>query len=203
VTPSRPDSAVAELAALEQQVRQLRESLAKSNEDLSRLQAHTADLQSQVEAASAENQRLSSAGQDLKKSLADADQTLESLRAELKRNTDRVAQLEANNARLKDETTAGKQSAAQIGQTMSELQEIFRRREMYLNNILRRYKEITEQYRAMSGVLDSRRDREAAPVSTTEISRIQNAIALAEDDLKQINALNAQSQRLQKKLPVK
>ena len=74
---------------------------------------------------------------------------------------------------------------------------------MYLNNILRRYREITEQYRAMSGVLDSRRDREAAPVGSTEIARIQNAIALAEEDLKQIDALNAQAARLEKKLPVR
>jgi hypothetical protein len=74
---------------------------------------------------------------------------------------------------------------------------------MYLNNILRRYREITEQYRAMSGVLDSRRDREAAPVRSTEIGRIQNAIALAEEDLKQIDALNAQAARIEKKLPSK
>ena len=74
---------------------------------------------------------------------------------------------------------------------------------MYLNNILRRYREITEQYHAMAGVLDSRRDREAAPVNNTEISRIQNAISLADEDLKQINALNAQASRLEKKLPVK
>jgi len=39
------------------------------------------------------------------------------------------------------------------------------------------------------------------PVSSAEISRIQNAISLAEEDLKQIYALNAQAQRLQKKLP--
>jgi hypothetical protein len=55
----------------------------------------------------------------------------------------------------------------------------------------------------MSGVLDIRCDCAAAPVSGTEIARIQNTIALAEEDLKQINALNAQAQHLQKKLPEK
>jgi hypothetical protein len=114
-----------------------------------------------------------------------------------------MAQVESANARLKEDAALNSQSAAELRQTATDLEALFRRREMYLNNILRRYHEITEQYRAMSGVLDSRRDREAAPVNTTEISRIQNAIALADEDLKQINALNAQASRLEKKLPVK
>jgi hypothetical protein len=40
-------------------------------------------------------------------------------------------------------------------------------------------------------------------VGGTEIARIQNAIALAEEDLKQIDALSAQSSRLEKKLLAK
>ena len=48
-------------------------------------------------------------------------------------------------------------------------------------------------------VLERLIDRD--PANSAEISRIQNAIALAEEDLKQIYALNAQAQRLQKKLP--
>lgn len=92
--------------------------------------------------------------------------------------------------------------AAETQQTVSDLENIFRRREIYLNNILRRYREITEQYRARSGVQDGR-GRAANPLSSAEISRIQNSLDLAEDDLKQLTALSAQAQRLQKKLPVK
>jgi hypothetical protein len=55
----------------------------------------------------------------------------------------------------------------------------------------------------MSGVMASRRDRDVAPVGTTEIARIQNAISQAEEDLKQIDALTAQASRLEKKLPAK
>jgi hypothetical protein len=84
-------------------------------------------------------------------------------------------------------------------QNVSDLDGLFRRREMYLNNILRRYREITEQYRALSGV-NASRDHGAATVGSAEISRIQNSIALAEEDLKQISALSAQVSRLEKKL---
>jgi chromosome segregation ATPase len=191
------------LAAAEQQATHMRDALGQSSAEVARLQARVSELQNGVENATEENRRLASAAEELKRSLADANQTIETIRAELKSNSGRMAQIESANARLKDEASATGQSAAQLKQTTSDLEGLFRRREMYLNNILRRYREITEQYRAMSGVLTSRRDRESAPVGGTEIARIQNAIALAEEDLKQIDALSAQSSRLEKKLLAK
>ena len=190
------------LAAAGQHVQRLRETLAQSSADITRLQAKVTDLESRIENVTADNHRLSTELDDGRRNLADASQTIETLRSQLKTNAGYVADLETANSRLKEEAATGKQSAVQTQQTVSDLEGVFRRREMYLNDILRRYKEITEQYRAMSGVRDSR-DREAAPVSSAEISRIQNTIALAEEDLKQIYALNAQAQRLQKKLPAK
>ena len=190
-----PSSSVAE-----EQAQRLRESLAQSTAETARLEARISDLQSQIETATVENRRLSAAGDELKRNLADANQTIDNIRAELKTAADRITQLENASVRVDQDAVAGKQSAAQMKQNVSDLEGIFRRREMYLNNILRRYKEVTEQYRALSGVLDSRRDRDAAPVNGTEISRIQNTIALAEEDFKQINALNVQASRLEKKL---
>jgi len=194
-TVTGPSSSVAE-----EQAQRLRESLAQSTAETARLEARIADLQSQIETATTENRRLSAAGDELKRNLADASQTIDNIRAELKTAADRITQLENASAKVNQDAAAGKQSAAQMKQNVSDLEGIFRRREMYLNNILRRYKEVTEQYRALSGVLDSRRDRDAAPVNGTEISRIQNTIALAEEDFKQINALNVQASRLEKKL---
>ena len=200
--PPNGPAAAAALSASEQRAEQLRESLAQATKEADRLQARVSDLQGQVESAATDNRRLTAAAEESKKSLAEAEQTVETLRAELKANNARVAQLDSMNAKLKEEAAAGKQSSSQIQQIVSELEGIFRRREMYLNNILRRYREITEQYRAMSGVIGSR-DREAATGSSAEISRIQNSIALAEEDLKQISALSAQVSRLEKKLQAK
>jgi chromosome segregation ATPase len=200
-TPSTPSTGAEALAAAEQQATRMRELLGQSSAEVARLQSRVSELQSGVENATEENRRLAAAAEELKRSLADANQTIETIRAELKSNSGRMAEIESANAKLKEQANASGQSAAQLKQTSSDLEGVFRRREMYLNNILRRYREITEQYRAMSGVLDSRRDREAAPVHGTEIGRIQNAIALAEEDLKQIDVLNAQAARLEKKLP--
>ncbi len=198
--PSAPPAGAEALAASEQQAARMREALGQSSAEVARLQSRVSELQAGVENATEENRRLAAAAEELKRNLADANQTIETIRAELKSNSGRMAEIESANARLKEQAALSGQSAAQLKQTSSDLEGLFRRREMYLNNILRRYREITEQYRAMSGVLDSRRDREAAPVRSTEIGRIQNAIALAEEDLKQIDALNAQAARLEKKL---
>jgi regulator of replication initiation timing len=198
-----PDAATAEaLAAEEQQVRRLSDSLAQSTAEAAQLQAKVTDLESQGASAAEENRRLSGALEQERKNLEDGRQAMEALRAQSKTDAGRVTDLESLNARLKAEAAAGRQSAAETQQTVSDLENIFRRREMYLNNILRRYREITEQYRAMSGVQDGR-DRAATPLSSAEISRIQNSLALAEDDLKQLTTLSAQAQRLQKKLPAR
>jgi chromosome segregation ATPase len=185
----------------EEETQRLRESLTQSTAETARLEARIAELRSQIETITAENRAVSAAGEELKRNLAEANQTIDQIRAELKTDVERITQLENSAAKANQEAAAGKQSATQVKQTVSDLEGIFRRREMYLNNILRRYKEVTEQYRALSGVLDSRRDRDAAPVNGTEISRIQNTIAQAEEDLKQINALNVQASRLEKKFP--
>jgi DNA repair exonuclease SbcCD ATPase subunit len=201
--PRPPRSAPEALAVAEQRVRELQASLAQSNSDVARIEARTSDLQSRADAAAAENHRMSVEQESGVRDLAAANQAIETLRAELKTTTGRLAQLETDNARSKQDGASAKQSATQLDQTVSDLEDVFRRREMYLSNILRRYREITEQYRSLSGVMDSRRDRPSAPASSPEISHIQNAITLTEEDLRQIHALDAQAERLEKKLPSK
>lgn len=203
VSPRAPRSAPEALAVAEQRARQLQESLAQSNSEVAHLQAQTSELESRAETATAEARRLSAEQETTNKDLAAAGQATETLRAELKATTVRLTQLESDGARWRQDGAAAKQSLTQLDQTVSDLEDVFRRREMYLNSILQRYREITEQYRALSGVGDSRRDRPSAPLSSPEISHIQNAITLTEEDLRQIHSLDAQVQRLEKKLPTK
>jgi chromosome segregation ATPase len=203
VSPRAPLSTPEALAVAEQHARQLQESLAQSNSEVAHLQAITSELQSRTDAATSEAHRLSAAQETANKDLAAASQAMETLRAELQTTTAKLTQLETDSARWKQDGASAKQSLAQLNQTVSDLEDVFRRREMYLSNILQRYREITEQYRALSGVGDSRRDRQSAPVSSPEISHIQNAIALTEEDLRQIHSLDAQVQRLEKKLSTK
>ena len=197
----RNSTDVENLVASEREIQQLRDNLSQAHRDVARLETQVSDLEAENRRLAADSQRLAGAAEDLKVNLAEANRIVASLRTEMQVNQDRVTQLVSENSRLLQDNTAGKQSAGELHKVATDLEEIFRRRQMYLNNILRRYKEVTEQYRSLSGVMDSRRDREAVPVSSAEISRIQNAISMAEEDLKQISALNTQAQRLEKKLP--
>jgi chromosome segregation ATPase len=179
----------------------LRETLALARADVARLDALNANLQSEIKTLTADNRRVNAAREDLEQIVTDANQTIRALRAELSANDVRLARLESASARLQERATMGKQSEADLHKSIVEIEGIFRRREMYLNNILTRYKEITEQYRALSGVRDGRPDGEALRSTNAEISRIQNTISLAEEDLKQIQVLTGQAASLQRKLP--
>jgi len=45
-----------------------------------------------------------------------------------------------------------------------------------------------------------RQDQQITPWNSAEVSRIESAISSAEDDLRQLDALNAQASLLEKKL---
>jgi hypothetical protein len=82
----------------------------------------------------------------------------------------------------------------------ASLQSLDRRRDAHLTSITRRYRDITGQFRTMSAMLDSTRDGSSSAFSDAALMRIQNAISLADDDLRQLNELNAQASQLEKKL---
>ena len=146
-----------------------------------------------------DNKRLSASEADLTPNLAAANQAVDALQKELKSRSDRVTQIEIAYQKLRDQSGASAKKMEQVQQLVAELQDIHQRREVYLNNILRRYKQITEQYRSISGVLESQRT-DAPAAGSADLARIQDSIAMAEDDLRQLTNLNAQALRLQKKI---
>src|SRR5208283_5336224 len=111
--------------------------------------------------------------------------------------------LEADNAKLKTDTTAVNTRAADLAQITASLQDIDRRRDVYLTSILRRYRDLTGEFHAMSSMLDTSHDPSSGACSGAVLSRIQNAVGLAEDDLRQLNELNARAQKLEKQLAQK
>ena len=184
-------------------VRQLKEDLSAAQAAASHSETKAMELEGQVEKSAAENKQLLAVNADLTDQLSTANHLAEALRAELKTNTDRLLQVEVANRKLSDEAGTHNRRLSDGQKVFSELQTLHRRREVYLTNLVNRYRDITEQYRRVSGVLDNRRDHEVGGAGAAEVGRIQNAISAAEDDLRQIGNLNAQIQRLQKLLPAK
>jgi ABC-type uncharacterized transport system ATPase subunit len=131
--------------------------------------------------------------------LSAANNAVNALEKELKSSRDRVTQVELAYQKLRDQSGTDAHKLSDIQQLAAELQSIHKRREVYLNGILRRYRQITEQYRSLSGVMQAQRT-DAPAAGSADLSRIQDSIAMAEDDLRQLNNLNAQALLIQKKM---
>ena len=183
----------------------MRENLDAANRSASEWQGRATELQTRLEELTEEQKRLAANVSDLTGQLESSRRRVEAKEAELGRTMEQLVNLEAANKKLRDDANAAGQKASQLLRTSTELQQVYRRRESYLNTVTSRYREVTDQYRAFASVLENRRGPEGTPgagisIAGPELTRIQNSIALAEEDLKQITALNAQALRLQRKL---
>ncbi|MBI3667778.1 MAG: hypothetical protein HY236_16365 [Acidobacteria bacterium] len=179
----------------------LRENLAAAQASISNFEARIAELEAERQKTAEENKRLAVSQTELADQLAGARRTIETMEKESMAKDERLFQVEFSRKKQQQETATGEQKAAQMAKLAAELQEIHRRREVYLRSILSRYREVTEQYRSLSAVLETRATHEGGPTpGTGQLSRIQNAIALAEEDLRQLESLNAQAQLVQRKL---
>jgi chromosome segregation ATPase len=187
-------------------------TIKRLNRELSEAQANIMGLQAQLFNSGEESEKaLASANERHQKEQADFEsrldalkQELESAQAELQASRQRLAALEADNAKLKTDTSTGAARAAELARTVADLQDLDSRREAYLTSIMRRYRDITSQFRAMSGMLGSTRDSNTtSPFTDAALTRIQNAVSAAEDDLRQLTELNGQARQLEKKLTKK
>jgi len=186
-------------------VRALRDSLWAANQSIADSQAKTAELQTQLDQLREDQKRQSAIETNLNEQLASSKRLIEAKDTELSEKNGQLAQLETANRKLSADSSAAGQKASQTLKYSDELQEIYRRREAALNTLIDRYKDVTEQYRAFASVLENRRGPEGTAgngIATAgpELGRIQNTISMAEEDLRQLNTLNAQAIRVQKKL---
>jgi chromosome segregation ATPase len=180
-------------------VQRLKLSLADANASVARLESRADEAEAQIRNLSLDNKRLAGSEADLKENLAAANTTLDVLQKELKSSRDGATQVQIAYQKLRDQSGGDAQKIAQLQELATELQDIHQRREVYLNSILRRYKQITEQYRSMAGVLQTQRT-DAPAAGSADLARIQDSIAMAEEDLRQLNNLNAQARLIQKKM---
>lgn len=173
----------------------LEEGLAAANSKASTLEARNRELESGIEKLNAESQRLLGSEADLKERLAGTNRIVEAMQAEVKGRADRITQLDIENRTLREENRRFTERFAQTSNLTRDLDDINRRRDTLLNQVQRRYRDLTDQFRMVAG----RSDREGLGSGGGDLSRLQHAISLAEEDLRQLNALNAQAARLQQR----
>ncbi|MGO8734813.1 MAG: hypothetical protein ACLQVM_18710 [Terriglobia bacterium] len=200
-SPAPPGDNHAALAHRDATIEQL-------NRELSEAQANVMGLQAQL-LNSSEEQEKALAGAEERRQKEQADwqsqldalkQDLESAQAELQASRQRVANLVADNAKLGSDNSAASARTAGLARVITDLQDLDRRRDAHLTSLMRRYRDVTSQFRAMGGMLDSSHEPNSSAFSDAALTRIQNTVSLADDDLRQLSELNAQARELEKKL---
>lgn len=136
--------------------------------------------------------------EEYKEKLAGQSRVLEALQAELKTRNERLVQLETANLLLHKQNRQAEDESARQRALLRELEEINRRRENTLVAVMRRYRELADQFRALA--VQPAGPGEAGATQASELSRVQSALAMTEDDLRQLTSLNAQAARLQRQL---
>ncbi|GIU75059.1 MAG: hypothetical protein KatS3mg004_2146 [Bryobacteraceae bacterium] len=172
--------------------------LAETQTALTEMKSRVAELEASMERASAENRRLEAAEAALREELENTRRIVQAMEAEIRAKNERLAQMETTLRRTREELSALAQRNASTSQILNELSDINRRRENTVTSLQRRYRDITDQLRALAVRLDTQRDNPAAAVG--DLSRIQTAVQSAEEDLRQLIVLNSQSQQLIQRL---
>lgn len=164
------------------------------------LRERVSELETKLSSVTRETEQLSAAQAEVKGQLESARRMAESLDAQNKKREERLAQVEVANQDLRKRGEEHSQRLAKLGELASQIDDLTRRRETYVTNVLRRYREATDLFRTMALRLDNPRDGVNTPPASNELSRIQQAITAADEDVRQLQALNAQAARIQKEL---
>lgn len=157
------------------------------------------EAESKIAALTQETLKAAETKRDLEDRLATANRVSAALDEEIKGRNDRMVRIDSANREIQKKYDEISKQVAKLSRAAGEIEDITRRRDVYLNNVLRRYREVTDMYRSLAMRMNSPRET-GLPSPGTDLSRIQNAIMLAEEDLRQLQTLNAQATRLQKDL---
>lgn len=172
------------------------DKLASLTKDYEHVSTQVRDLEEKLEASTRETQRLASSEKDAREQLDTAKRLAEALQTEMQGKSVRSGQLETNNQQLRQREQEAKQRIERLVKLSEQMDDLNRRRDVYLSNILRRYRDVTDLYRTLN--LQFSNPRDGVSPASNDLSRLQNAIYQAEDELRQLQSLNQQALRLQK-----
>lgn len=166
--------------------------LSAATASITDLHNRVSDLESSVDRLTTDNKRLTASEAGAKEDLDSTRRVVQAMEAELKTKAERLTQLETAVRRAKEEQAALIQKSTQSTAWLGEFVDINRRRENALTSLQRRYRDLSDQLRAL-----------ALRPEFPELSRLQSTVQSADDDLRQLNTLNTQAQRLTQKLGAK
>jgi len=189
---SRREADLAELIRLKDA------QLGRSESALAELRAKWAELEQRLAAVQDQDKLLRETETTLRQRIdSNTEQIIELQQANQQKDT-RISQQEAALKSLKAESEHNLRSLQRVRKVTEDLEDLARRREVYITNILGRYREATDSLRTLSLQIEDR--AEGANINRSDVSRIQSAIASADEDMRQLRSLSTRSRQLQKEL---
>lgn len=175
--------------------------LADMKATLQAAQNRVLQLESAADQLQGDGKRLSAAANEAREEADNLRRMNETLEAELKSKAERADSSDAVARRAQTDAADIRQKFNQTTAALHELDDLARRRDNYLSSLLRRYHDANDQLRSLAARLDRSRDTNAAPNFSADLPRLQAIVQAADEDLRQVQSLNAQALRLTQRLP--
>ena len=170
---------------------ELRELLREQAKTLSAARDAAARAETTLVSQEAEGKNWKAQMDELRELAQGARRLGDALQIELRAKSERLLKVETSEKLLRDRLARAESVPAKVAGLSREVEDLNRRREALLMALLRGYREVGDLYRNFALNAETRDGLQAG-----ELSRIQTAIQRAEDDLRQLQALNARMARL-------
>lgn len=180
----------------------LRKKLADATASIGALDSRVLDLMAENASLRQNLDAGAAATAETQQKLDEANQSAMSLEARLKTAEDRLQQLTTEKEKMQRLAAqpAPRAPSVQEARLEAQLQDITRRRDASIASILRRYRELANEYRSFGSAAAVSSDRDLTSKNGPELTHIQNTIAMVEEDLRQLNGLEAQAVLVRKEL---
>lgn len=174
---------------------ELREQLNEQAKALSAARDAVARADAATAAEEAEGKKLKARLEELRDDAAAARRLGEALQAELRAKSDRLVKVETSEKLMQERLARAEAAAAKAAEPSKEIEDLNRRRDAFLTSLLRRYREVSDLYRNFT-LNAQTRETPGGALQAGDLSRIQTAIQQAEEDLRQLQTLNARMAQL-------
>lgn len=185
-------------ADLTELIRLKDEQLSRSESALAEVRSKLAEMEQRFQATQEQDKQLRESEAALRQRIDQNTEQIVELQQSSQQKDARLAQQEAALKTLRAESEQHARSLQRVRKLTEDLEDLARRRENYMTNILARYREATDSLRTLGLQLENPGEGPAA--TRPDISRIQSAIASADEDMRQLRSLTTRSRQVQKEL---
>ncbi|MBM3760172.1 MAG: hypothetical protein FJW36_07995 [Acidobacteria bacterium] len=178
-----------------QMIDSLRAKTQELEKDIEEAREDAHNVKEKAEAQAEETRKLADQLASLREDLGKQQRVSDALDAELKFKAQRLVQSETAEKLLQEKLAKAELAAKRAVVANKEVEDLNRRREAAVVTLERRYREVTDLYRSFSLNLQTR-ENPGQGLQAGDLSRIQNALQQAEDELRQLRGLNARMAEL-------